>query len=186
VVTNLSATIMTESRQAYVNRTEEINRKKQEQVSSIALGETAKYCAITTSLAAIATFVASKRSTAFNKAMSTSAKVSLPVMTGLFTFGLVSELTIHSVNRDPEKYGLGQDGEKSANRNKILVEKQFYVPFHHVIANRIAGIKSMLVHSCINFVTSYIRFVDSLHRPSILSHQWSWDPVCCIHFLATG
>ena len=138
---------MSQIRDAYVTKTNELNTKKRERVNSIALGETMKACALTTTISGIATYIASQRSAAFNKAMSASAKASIPVMTCLFTFGLVSELTVHSVNRDPAKYGLyaSIDEEMEAKRinSAPKVNNQFYVPVHHIIANRIAGAFSL-------------------------------------------
>ena len=142
---------MSQSRDAYVTKTNELNAKKRDKINSIAIGETMKACVVTTTISGIVTYIASQRSAAFNKAMSVSAKASIPVMTCLFTFGLVSELTVHSVNRDPSKYGLyaSIDEEMEAKRisNSPKANNQFYVPAHHIIANRIAGAFSLLLHS---------------------------------------
>ena len=75
---------------------------KKERTLSIALGEGIKWGGIVSTLVGAGTYGMSQYNARFNKMMSISAKVSLPIMTGLFAFGLQCELKMHDVHRFPE------------------------------------------------------------------------------------
>jgi hypothetical protein len=63
----------------------------------------------------------------FNKMMQVSAKVSLPVMAGLFLFTLRYEHAITDISRRPEEWGLTDDNVRRGKASRI--------PIHHKAAN---------------------------------------------------
>ena len=83
-----------------------ISAKKKEQSLSIALGEGVKYGSLSSLTFGGISYFMTKYSPMFDKSMSISAKVSLPVMAGLFAFALTTERTMNSINLDPESWGI--------------------------------------------------------------------------------
>jgi hypothetical protein len=78
----------------------------------------------------VGTLLASKYSPWFQKYMGLSAKASLPVMAGLFMWSLNFELTMTDATRNPEKWGLIEDGEF-----KMELKKESKLPYHHQAMN---------------------------------------------------
>lgn len=117
--------------------------KKKERVLSVAIGEGIKYTVLNTTLAGAGSYLASKYSPIFNKSMSISAKVSLPVMAGLFSFAFVIERTMNNIQRFPEKWGFYESvtEEEQAKERAAMIASQtkFHVPIHHYVSNRIYG-----------------------------------------------
>ena len=107
-------------------------QKKEELIGSIALGEGIKYGTMSFVTVGGATVLATLRSQKFNKMMQISAKVSLPVMAGLFFFALKYEHSISSMNRYPHLWeGLrGQNMEKYVKSGKVST-----MPIHHRVGN---------------------------------------------------
>ena len=75
---------------------------KKERTMSIAFGEGMKWGTLASAFVGASTYGMSQYNAKFNKFMSISAKVSLPIMAGLFAFGLNVELKMHDVHRFPE------------------------------------------------------------------------------------
>ena len=78
------------------------------------------------------------RSPWFNKSFSVSAKTSIPVMAGIFTWSLMYEITMNSAHRFPEKWGLEPDeNDAPSSIVKPVVSKA--LPFHYQVANLLYG-----------------------------------------------
>ncbi len=75
---------------------------KKERTMSIAFGEGIKWGTLASAFVGAGTVGMSRYNPKFSKFMSISAKVSLPIMAGLFAFGLNVELKMHDVHRFPE------------------------------------------------------------------------------------
>jgi len=110
-----------------VKRSGTVEELKRERVLSLAAGEGIKYGAGAVAVVGSGTVLATHRIPAFAKYMSLSAKVSLPVMAGLFMFTLKFEHAISSCNRFPERWGLSEENIK---RNIVT-----RIPIHHRVAN---------------------------------------------------
>ena len=98
-----------------------------ERVLAISMGEGIKWGFGGCLVSGAGIYVASMKSINFMKYMSVSAKTSIPVMTGMFLFGLQYELTMNHARRFPEKYGLT---EKNLKDGKITT-----MPIHHRALN---------------------------------------------------
>ena len=81
-------------------------KQKKDRILSIALGQGIKAGCIGVIIFGGISLAATKYSPMFAKSMSISAKVSLPTMAALFGFGLVSERTMSSVQRDPHAWSV--------------------------------------------------------------------------------
>jgi hypothetical protein len=99
-----------------------------ERILSLSLGEGIKYGILGSALVGAATVTAAYRSKKFNQLTSVSAKVSFPVMAGLFSFAVNYELTMNSCLRSPEKWGLVEYAETG---------KVSTMPIHHKVLNAI-------------------------------------------------
>jgi hypothetical protein len=135
----------TERDRALRERQLKISAKKKEQSLSIALVEGVKYGSLSSLTFGGISYFMTKYSPIFDKSMSISAKVSLPVMAGLFAFGFTAERTMNSINLDPESWGIyANELEKEIVDQHTIPDKHihqdtFQVPAHHLIANRIYG-----------------------------------------------
>lgn len=127
---------MTEEEEKQKQYNEEKKRKaleikllnmKKEKIRDYSLGEGIKWGLIGMTGMGVGVLIASKKNVNFNKFMSVSAKTSLPIMAGLFLFGLNFETTIYDASNNPEKYGLTDEIMKDGRVTRI--------PIHHQIMN---------------------------------------------------
>ena len=107
-----------------------------ERVSSIAMGEAIKYSVFTTMLVGGGTILAIIKNKNFKKYMSTSARMSLPVMTGLGVFSFKYEMVFHDAMINPERWGL-KDYIEDGKITKMPIHHQalnylYDHPFHFV------------------------------------------------------
>ena len=91
------------------NEGRELRRKQQvvadlkrERTMSIAHGEGIKWGALASAVVGVGTYGLSRYKVEISKHLSASAKISLPIMAGLFAFALNVELKMHDVHRFPE------------------------------------------------------------------------------------
>jgi len=106
-----------------------LEQLKRERILAIANGEAVKAGAMGIAVAGCGSVFATYNIPKFAKFMSISAKVSLPVMAGLFFFSLRYEHSISSMNRHPERWGLSDDIVSSG---KVTAST---MPIHHKILN---------------------------------------------------
>lgn len=103
-------------------------KRKEERIMSLAAGEGIKWGVGGATTVGAATVLATMQSAKFNRFTQISAKVSLPVMAGLFFFTLKYELAITNMNRNPHLWeDLSDKNLKSGNIT--------YMPVHHRMAN---------------------------------------------------
>mmetsp|Transcript_26177 Transcript_26177/g.26417 ORF Transcript_26177/g.26417 Transcript_26177/m.26417 type:complete len:185 (+) Transcript_26177:121-675(+) len=105
--------------------------RRKEKVMSLALGEGLKWGLISTSAGLGGTLYGMKYSPLFVKSFSTSARTSIPVMAGVFSFSLAYELTMNSAHRYPERWGLEEGSLTKKAADRIPTN----MPFHHTAAN---------------------------------------------------
>lgn len=112
----------------------DLQERKKERVLSLAAGEAMKGGVLGASIVGAATYYMSLTNTkGFAKNTQISTRVSLPIMAGLFLFSLRYELSITSMNRNPEAWGLtDKEITSMAKENRVS-----YMPIHHRIANAI-------------------------------------------------
>lgn len=108
-----------------------LKRIKDERALAIAQGEGVKWGLIGFFTGGVGTLAATYKSKSFAKYMSVSAKTSIPIMLGVFLFGLKYELAISSINRKPELWGLSDEHVKET----VKTGQVFHVPAHHRILN---------------------------------------------------
>lgn len=106
---------------------------KRDLVQKIALYEANMYGVVVTTITGAATVAASYKSKNFNKFTQISTKVSLPVMAGLFTWGLKYELVTNSATRQPHLWGINKSSV-GENMKKVKAES-LKMPFHHTVIN---------------------------------------------------
>ena len=102
---------------------------RRDRILSLANGEAIKAGLGGVGVAGAGAYFATKNSLNFAKYMSVSAKVSLPVMAGLFMYTLRYEHSISSMNRYPERWGLSDEVIASG---KVTVST---MPVHHKLLN---------------------------------------------------
>jgi len=78
--------------------------------------------------------MATMKSEWFRKSFSISAKTSIPVMSGIFAWSLSYELTMNSVHRYPERWGLEEKKE-----TEVVSQPKKFLPIHHQIGNLVKG-----------------------------------------------
>ena len=106
----------------------DFKKRKEERILSLAAGEAIRWGVGGATTVGAATVLATMQSAKFNRFTQISAKVSLPVMAGLFLFALKYELAITNMNRNPH---LWEDlSEKNLRNGRIT-----YMPVHHRVAN---------------------------------------------------
>lgn len=106
----------------------DFKKRKEERILSLAAGEAIRWGVGGATTVGAATVLATMQSAKFNRFTQISAKVSLPVMAGLFLFTLKYELAITNMNRNPH---LWEDlSEKNLRNGRIT-----YMPVHHRVAN---------------------------------------------------
>ena len=103
-------------------------KRKEERIMSLAAGEAIKWGVGGASTVGAGVVAATMQSPKFNKYMQVSAKVSLPVMAGLFLFTLKYEHGITNMNRHPHLWDDLTDQNLKTGRITSM-------PVHHRAAN---------------------------------------------------
>ena len=106
---------------------------RRERVLAIAHGEAIKAGCFAVLIGGAGSVAATKFSPAFAKYMSVSAKVSLPVMAGMFFFSLRYEHAISAVSRNPAAWGIDDGGVSSAGSKATTTVST--MPIHHRALN---------------------------------------------------
>ena len=109
-------------------------QERRERVLALAHGEAIKAGVAAALAGGAGSFAASKLSPNFAKYMSISAKVSLPVMAGMFMFSLRYEHAISAINRNPHAWGLSDKDALLANPS-IPGYRVTTMPIHHRLMN---------------------------------------------------
>jgi len=105
----------------------ELLEKRRERIMAVSMGEAFKWGGGGMALSGAGVVGASMKYPNFAKYMQVSAKVSIPIMTGLFLFALNYELSIHKMSTRPDDYGLTDDVIKSGVVTNM--------PVHHRLGN---------------------------------------------------
>lgn len=155
----MSATI--DSSKLGVALTEASSKKKtkiserellKERTLSVAISEGIKYGSLSTTFVGAGIAYAHYNIPKFNKVRMASIKFAIPLMAGLFSFALMTELSMVDMQRDPEKWGLLEDLEsyKSQKSNKSKFKKQ-----QDVVVRSSSGYGTPIHHKFLNFVHKY-------------------------------
>eukprot|EP01041_Mallomonas_annulata_P010933 gene10933-22825_t len=107
---------------------------KKEYILALSMTEGIKYGALATAIGGGVTLYGIKYVPWFNKSFSTSAKTSIPVMAGVFTWSLMYELTMNSAHRYPERWGI-DDPTNLPDPSQVARKSEKRLPFHHWVAN---------------------------------------------------
>jgi hypothetical protein len=114
--------------------TQSQNKERKELIVGIAIGEGIKYGVVAGSIVGGGVLYANYTIPKFRKMMSVSAKTSLPLMATIFGAALMTELSMHSMQSDPEKWGIG---ESSTPKGKTTLINKYGMPIHHRVLNAI-------------------------------------------------
>jgi hypothetical protein len=114
---------------------------RKEKVLKVAGWEASKYGIIAGALAAGGTMLANLKSKKFNQFMSVSAKVSIPLMTGIGVWAYKYEMVAFDAKLFPEKYGIHDtaDGKAAYDASQAAASRRVIksMPIHHSVANYI-------------------------------------------------
>ena len=107
----------------------EVENSKREAYANFAYNEGAKYALGTLAVVSFATAAANKSFAKFNRFMSVSAKVSIPIMTAIAVGSYRFETVAHDVQLYPGRYGFGPADVVPIHHSKM--------PWHHRLLNHL-------------------------------------------------
>lgn len=130
-----------------------------DRILSVAISEGIKYGSFSTAFVGGGVAYAHYNIPKFNKIKMTSIKFAIPLMAGLFSFALMTELSMNDMKRNPESFGLLEDLDsykyQIKNKNSNKFKQQLQLQQQDVVNRSNSGYGTPIHHKFLNFVHQY-------------------------------